>query len=108
MKVIKTGGHNEMCGGYSYTYKVVLDFYDTVEDALEEIREWRKENANPKEPYGIYVNNKIVESTWVGEKKEGETFYKKWYHGSGTEKVLAVHGDGGWYCGINFNIITER
>ena len=55
----------------------------------------------------IYVNNKIVESTWVGEKKEGETFYKKWYHGPGTEKVLAVYGDGGWYCGINFNIITE-
>ena len=42
MKVIKTGSHNEMCAGYSYTYKVVLDFYDTVEDAIDEIREWRK------------------------------------------------------------------
>ena len=31
MQVIETGGHNEMCGGYSYTYKVLCDT-NTVED----------------------------------------------------------------------------
>ena len=36
MQVIETSGHNEMCGGYSYTYKVLCDT-NTVEDVLEEI-----------------------------------------------------------------------
>ena len=36
MKIIEIGGHNEMCGGYSYDYEITFGKYgNTLKDVLK-------------------------------------------------------------------------
>lgn len=108
MKIIKSGGHPEMCGGWSNTYIVELENEITVNDVINEIHKYQKKNNKNNESYGIYVNGDIFESTWIGERsKEELPSYKKMYKGNGNERVFKVRGEGGWYCGVSFYIDAE-
>ena len=110
MQVIETGGHNEMCGGYSYTYKVLCDT-NTAEDVLEEIKEYTSQDRQFKRKgefgcndnggaWGIYINHKVYISTWLGQEPNYDPEDLK-------KEVKYVYGSGGWYCAIDFDIITE-
>ena len=73
MKIIEIGGHNEMCGGYSYDYEITFGKYgNTLKDVLKEIKEYSYEHSfaglsnfgNPNvdicgRHWGIYVNGDI-------------------------------------------------
>ena len=108
MRIIKSSGHPEMCGGWSNTYIVELENEITVNDVVKEIHKYQKKNNKNNEHYGIYVNGDIFESTLIGERsKEELPSYKKMYEGNGNEKVIKVHGEGGWYCGVSFYIDAE-
>ena len=109
MKIIKSGGHPEICGGWSNTYTVELENETTVNDVINEIHKYQKKNNKENEPYGIYINGDIFESMWIGERsKEELPSYKKMYSGNGNERVLKVRGEGGWYCGVSFYIESEK
>lgn len=108
MKVSKTGGHPEMCGGWSNIYTIELENEITVKDVVNAIYEYQKKNNKNNEPYGIYINGNIFESMWIGERsKEELSSYKKIYEGNGNERVINVRGEGGWYCGVSFYIDAE-
>lgn len=108
MKVIKLNGHPEMCGGWSNTYRIELEDEITVNDIVNSIHKYQKKNNKDNLAYGIYVNGKILESTWAGERFEEELpSYKKMYKGNRNEIVARVRGEGGWYCGVSFYIETE-
>ena len=108
MNIIKSGGHPEMCGGWSNTYTVELENEITVNDVINEIHKYQKKNNKNNEPYGIYINGDIFESTWIGERSKKELLsYKKMYEGNGNERVFKVRGEGGWYCGVSFYIDAE-
>lgn len=104
LQVENVGGHNEMCGGYSYEFDVTPSHYGTVAEALDEIREYRAMRAG-KGAYRITIrkgfDNYIVESTWIGDECN--------YHGEcDNDLVNIIFGDGGWYCDINFYIEVEE
>ena len=123
MKLIQDNGHNDMCGGYSYNYKVVWGKYGTtVKDVLREIKEYTnshsefgkledygyQQESKTNYYWGIYINDNIYLSKWSGENDRSKNHpYKKFYAGDETEEVIDVVGDGGWYCAVNFNIITK-
>ena len=123
MKIIEIGGHNEMCGGYSYDYEITFGKYgNTLKDVLKEIKEYSYEHSfgclgdfgNPEiaiegKYWGIYVNNKIYISGWAGENKNNakRSLWKTFYEGDESEVVASIRGDGGWYCGINIYITTN-
>lgn len=123
MKIIEIGGHNEMCGGYSYDYEITFGKYgNTLKDVLKEIKEYTNEHSfgrlgdfgNPDvdisgRHWGIYVNGDIYISSWVGEGQRAskQKTYKSFYKGDESEIVTSICGDGGWYCGINIYITTN-
>lgn len=120
MKIIEIGGHNEMCGGYSYDYEITFGKYgNTLKDVLKEIKEYSYEHSfghlgdfgNPDididgRHWGIYVNGDIYISSWNGEGQRAskQKNYKSFYEGDESEVVASIRGDGGWYCGINIYI----
>lgn len=102
-------------------YKVIFDVFNpTVEEALQEIKEFTNkntsfcrikdygcENADDYSCWGIYINNNIFISNWNGENNKNLFTYKYFYHGNQQEEVINCYGRGDWYCGINFYLTTE-
>lgn len=123
MKIIEKGGHNEICGGYSYNYEITFGKYgNTLKDVLKEIKEYSYEHSfghlgdfgKPEiaiggRCWGIYVNNEIYISGWVGENKNDTktSTWKTFYEGDESEIVTSIIGEGGWYCGINIYITAN-
>ena len=123
MKIIEIGGHNEICGGYSYDYEITFGKYgNTLKDILKEIKEYSYEHSfgrlgdfgNPEiaiegKYWGIYVNNEIYISGWAGENKNNtkRSLWKTFYESDESEVVASIRGDDGWYCGINIYITTN-
>lgn len=122
MKIIEKGGHNEICGGYSYSYEITFGKYgNTLKDVLKEIKEYSYEHSfaglgdfgNPNvdifgHHWGIYVNGDIYISSWRHERSPQDTpSWKHFYKGDESEIVTSIRGDGGWYCGINIYITTN-
>lgn len=122
MEIIKKGEHNEMCGGYSYSYEITFGKYgNTLKDVLKEIKEYSNEHSfgrlgdfgNPNvdidgRAWGIYVNGAIYISSWLSERSpEDAPSWKHFYEGDESETVTSIYGDGGWYCGINIHIDTN-
>lgn len=122
MKIIEKGGHNEICGGYSYSYEITFGKYgNTLKDVLKEIKEYSYEHSfagladfgNPNvdifgHHWGIYVNGDIYISSWRHERSPQDTpSWKYFYEGDESEIVTSIRGDGGWYCGINIYITTN-
>ena len=121
MEIIEKGGHNEICGGYSYSYEITFGKYgNTLKDVLKEIKEYTNEHffgrlgdfGNPDVElsgncWGIYVNNDIYISGWLSERSpEDAPSWNHFYTGDESETVTSIYGDGGWYCGINIYINT--
>ena len=120
MEIIEKGGHNEICGGYSYSYEITFGKYgNTLKDVLREIKEYTNEHSfgrlgdfgNPDIGiegcyWGIYVNGDIYISSWGNESPEYAPSWKHFYEGDESEIVTSIYGDGGWCCGINININT--
>lgn len=107
MEVKEIGGHPEMCGGWSYIYEVKFSKEDiTVKEALEEIAEWRARTSpkagTPGHAYSTTVDGLTVESTWLGEKADGRTYWR-----DGSERVISEGGTGGWWSDINIDISTD-
>lgn len=122
MEIIEKGGHNEICGGYSYSYEITFGKYgNTLKDVLKEIKEYSYEHSfaglgnfgNPNidicgRHWGIYVNGDIYISSWRHEKSlKDNPSWKHFYEGDESEIVTSIRGDGGWYCGINIYITTN-
>ena len=121
MEIIEVGGHNEMCGGYSYSYEITFGKYgNTLKDVLKELKEYSYEHSfghlgdfgNPNididgRHWGIYVNGDIYISSWGSERSPKDSpSWKHFYEGDESETVTSIYGDGGWYCGINIHIDT--
>lgn len=120
MEINRIGSHDEICSGYSYDYEIKWGKYgNTLKDFLKELKEYSLEQSfrrlddfgdpNKTSPFGgywgIYVNDKIYRSLWLGERnKEELPDYRKFYDGDESEEVLEAHGGGGWCCGINIYI----
>lgn len=111
MVITKVGESNTICGGISYDYDIEVNG-STVAEVLEEIKEYTRNDksfgvigeygCDPAEfgnAWGIYIDGKTYISKWLGDEKT--------YKGDCTEKVEYVKGRGGWYCGINIDILTE-
>lgn len=86
-----------------FSYDVVFSHRPiTVKDALAEISMWREENPI-KGAYATYVNDAVAESTWL------DSEYKKQYDGSVDDAIVGTcYGGGGYYCGIDIRINTEK
>ena len=105
-------GHNEMCGGYSYSGKASFEG-KTVKDVLEEIREYAKNSGNDigdgfgklgrnfGSCWGIRINGVRYVGDWCGWKNE-------YNHEYDDENVVEVRVNGGWYCFYDFDIISEK
>jgi hypothetical protein len=105
-------GHNEMCGGYSYSGYATFEGR-TVKEVLEEIREYAKNTGNDigegfgkkgKDMgacWGIRINDIPYVGGWVGWKNEYD-------HSLDDAIVKEVHVHGGWYCFYDFDIIAEE
>lgn len=119
MEIIEKNGHNDICGGYSYTYEITFGKYGyTLKDVLREIKEYSYEHSfgclgdfgNPNVKlggncWGIYINNAIYISGWVGEESRDKGHpWKSFYKGDESEIVTSIRGEGGWYSGINIYI----
>lgn len=112
MEIINTGGHNEMCAGYAYDYKVICD-ENTVADVIEEIKRYTSKDPQFQRigefgcsdkthggAWGIYINHKTYISCWVGQEPN--------YNPEDLNKeVDYIYGTGGWYCAIDFYIKTK-
>lgn len=112
MQVIETGGHNEMCGGYAYDYKVICE-NNIVADVIEEIKQYTLQDNGFRRKgefgtcdglsggaWGIYINHKTYISTWLGQEPN--------YNPEDLNKeVDYIYGIGGWYCAIDFYISTK-
>lgn len=108
MKITKKNYHPTFCGGAEYSFEVELENEKTVEDVLDGLCEYNKKHY-PNEAYGIYINGTILKSTWAGEREEDKLpSYKRRYKGNKQEKVISIHGCGGWYCGASFYIDAEE
>ena len=105
-------GHNEMCGGYSYSGEA--SFYGAnVREVLEEIKEFASESGNDigegfGKPgkhmgacWGIKINDIPYVGGWAGWKNE----YKHQFDDYEVEKVSVY---GGWYCFYDFYIYTKQ
>ena len=100
MKIEKVSEHGDICGGCTYLYKVTFDKSNpTLAEALKEVKEWRDAHKN-EGAHRTCVNDKIVESTWIGEKDSP-------YVGDTSLKVKHVTARGGWFCGIDIDLYTE-
>ena len=104
--------HDEMCGGASYSGKVMFDG-KTVKEVLEEIKEFAKDKqaqyigkgfGNPLSKgvdcWGIRINDKNYVGGWAGWKEN----YDHEYDNSEVERIVI---SGGWYCFYDFHIITK-
>ncbi len=106
MKIVKLSGSHGMCGGYDYFYDVEFDTQNpTIAEALKEISSWRETQPHKDFgcAYGTYVNDKIVESTW----HEPE-WMEKYLGDKDNERASEVKANGGWCCGINIYLYTEK
>lgn len=108
MKIIKKNYYPTFCGGAEYSFEVELGNEKTVADVIDGLCKYNEKHY-PNEHYGIYVNDTILKSNWIGEREENElSSYKKRYTGNKQEKVISIHGYGGWYCGVSFYIDAEE
>ena len=109
---LHTTGHNEICGGYSYSGYATFSGR-TVKEVLEEIKEYAKESGgylgegfgNPKREFGaawgIRINDKRYLGNWAGWKNEYNHEYDNWV-------VTKIRVNGGWYCFYDFDIECEK
>lgn len=106
-------GHNDFCGGYSYSGFASFEG-TTVAEVLEEIKEFAKNKqaayigdgfGNPQSKmcnaWGIKINDVPYVGDWAGWKNEYRGEYDE-------EKVIEVRVSGGWYCFYDFGIISEK
>jgi hypothetical protein len=114
MKVIEKSGHNEMCGGYSYTYDVEY-FGHTLKEVLKEIKEFTNNDERfvKIDEYGyspnvicgawaIHINDKIYKSAWIKQS------WDKYFTDEIADQIVkSVKGSGGWYCAIDFYITLD-
>ena len=107
-------GHNDMCGGYSYSGNV---YYSgtTVKDVLKEIKEYAKDrkaeyigdgfgNKNCNSIgicWGITINDVPYVGSWAG-------WENKYKHEYDDYIVTEVRVNGGWYCFYDFNIKCKK
>ena len=113
IKLENLQGHNDMCGGYSYSGKASFEG-KTVAEVLSEIKEFAKNRdakyigdgfGNPEQDFcncwGIRINDIPYVGGWIGWKNE--------YHGEyDEERVTEVRISGGWYCFYDFYILCEE
>ena len=105
-------GHNELCGGYSYSGEASFSG-TTVKEVLEEIKEFVKgkdagyigDGFGNKDKtfcssWGIRINEIPYVGNWAGWKN-------KYGHQFDDYEVEKVSVDGGWYCFYDFYIITK-
>lgn len=113
IKLNNVVGHNDMCGGYSYSGKVSFEG-TTVAEVLEEIKEFANNKqahyigdgfGNPEskicDAWGIRINDIPYVGDWAGWKNEYRGEYDE-------EKVIEVRVSGGWYCFYDFDITCEE
>lgn len=113
IKLIDMVGHNEMCGGYSYSGHAKFDGR-TVKEVLEEIKEYSHspnvmnigdgfgDPENKAWPcWGIRIDGIPYVGGWCGWKN-------KYHHELDDEVVRDVRVSGGWYCFYDFDIVTEK
>lgn len=113
IKLNNITGHNDMCGGYSYSGTASFEG-TTVAKVLEEIKEFVKDKqahcigdgfGNPKskicDAWGIKINDIHYVGDWAGWKNEYRGEYDE-------EKVIEVRVSGGWCCFYDFHIICEE
>lgn len=106
-------GHDDICGGYSYSGTASFDG-TTVAEVLDEIREYAQNRSarylgegfgNPKSEmcdcWGIRINNIPYLGGWCGWKNE-------YRHEYDEEKVIEVRVSGGWCCFYDFDIYCEE
>lgn len=110
-------GHNDMCGGYSYSGRVSFDG-KTVKEVLDEIREYAKDKdahylgdgfGNPNSKYCdawcISIDNTIYWNSWISQSWNKYGVYD---HSLDNLIVKDIRVNGGWYCFYDFEIITNH
>lgn len=117
MITLNIEGHNDMCGGYSYSGTASFEG-KTVKEVLDEIREYAKDKdahylgdgfGNPKsnnsDAWRIEIDGVIYWNSWVPSNWET---YKKYTNELDNLYVDKIIVNGGWYCFYNFEIITKK
>lgn len=118
MITLNVEGHNEMCGGYSYSGTALFEG-KTVKEVLDEIREFAKDKhayclgdgfGNPDSPkfggaWMITIDGIIYWNGWIPQKWWKFGTYSKELDNIEV-KEIKVHG--GWCCFYDFEIITKK
>ena len=110
---VNVTGHNDICGGYSYSGEASFDG-KTVKEVLEEIKEFVKDKSaadigdgfgNPERDFcscwGITINSIPYVGNWAG-------WENKYNHEFDNYIVTKVEVNGGWYCFYDFDIKCEK
>lgn len=117
IKIINIKGHNEMCGGYSYSGDCVFDG-KTVKDVLKEIKEYTNNHpsmsfkkingyGNDDDGFGnawkICIEDKVYLNGWLNN------HYDQQYNGEyDNNEVESIKINGGWYCAYDFHIKVKK
>ena len=110
---LKVIGHDDICGGYSYSGTASFEG-STVAEVLQEIREFAKDKdslyigdgfGRDKDGFaccwGIRINGIPYVGGWAGWKND-------YRHEYDEERVVEVRVSGGWYCFYDFYIECEE
>ena len=114
---LNVAGHDDMCGGYSYSGLVSFDG-KTVKEVLDEIREFSKDKdaqylgdgfGNPSSDSCDAWCIKIDEITyWNGWAEQSWNKYGTYDSSLDNLLVDKVVVHGGWYCFYDFEIYTKK
>ena len=110
-------GHDDICGGYSYSGPVSFDG-KTVKEVLDEIREFAKDkdaqylgdgfgnsSSDSCDAWCIKIDEITYWNSWVEQSWNKYGTYDSSLDNLLVDKVV-VHG--GWYCFYDFEIFTKK